>query len=330
MTELGVQYYPRAVLTCSPWILRMSNDHNPETGYVRSTYKNGHWSAPVPISPMPFNTHVDNSSQPQPPELYTGSSTSIVEPNAECVALNNCCANGWGITQHQPTWSQCEELEKTVLNTVRSQTPTIHSDSVMEQSLLESDEVMNYSFTSEQVEHFSVCPPTPLGMTCCCDSVAIDFGNCPISLAPGQEIPLCHLFVKSIMEPQELESPEGSFHLFQRHIQNHLESGGTITMDKPLSSWMTLMGVSYNLVISSGLLTGILPSLRSKEGQSPYLPRTGVSPPTSIHPIGGVSQQLKELAETLFGGALVEYWSTRLRCKSLSSVTRNLFGQDTS
>jgi len=132
------------------------------------------------------------------------------------------------------------------------------------------------------------------------------------------------------MEPQELENPEGSFHLFRRHTENHLANGGTITTENQSSCWMTLMEVSYNLVTSSGLLTDILPLLRSKEGQSPYLPRTGVSPRMSIHPIGGLSQQLVELAEMLFGGALVEYWSTRLKTKSLSSVTRNLFGEDTS
>lgn len=309
----------------------MSNDQretSPETGYVRSTYKNGQWTPPVPIFPANSFTPSVSSSQPQVPEPSTGSSMYILEQKEDYEVLSPSSADGWGITLHQPTWSQCEELEKSVLNTAPSPTLVLDSTSPMEQSLFQSEEEMNCVSSSEMVEPFSTWPPTPLGMTCCCDSPATDFGSCPIYCTPGSEIPLSHLFVKSIMEPRELESPEGSFQLFQRHISNHRESGGIITLDNPSSSWMILMGLSYNLVISSGLLTATLRGSKLKEVSSPYLPRTSVSPPMCIHPIGGLSPQLMEMAETLFGAALLEYTATRLKCQNLKSVARKLFEPD--
>lgn len=309
MYEHGVQYYPRALLTGSPWILRM-DPRNLGAGYARYTLKKSRFQPHPPPTPIPFPTLSDSSNDALLLDDSIGNFSLSSVSNEDLMVSSQPSNNGWEITQHQPTWSQLEALSPNAEIIVPSSIPESDSPLNMGPHLWYSDEELIYSPSSEPAPDW--IPKTPLGMTCCCDTPYPESTNCLFLSTPGNETLLSHLFLKSITDRPELGSHGGSFNLFQRHILNHLASGGTITTSKRQSSWMILMDACYHLVISSELLTDTQRMSKSKVPQFPSLQLDSSLQRTSTPHTGGHSRSLEVMAETLFGVALLEYSSTQL------------------
>ena len=279
-------------------------------GYVRYTLKKSRFLPHPPPTPIPFPTLSDNSNDVLLQDDCTGSFSLSSLSNDDLMESSQPSDNGWGITLHQPTWSQLEELSPNAEIIVPSSIPESDSSSNMEPLLLFSEKDLISSPSSAPDPNWT--PKTPLGMTCCCDSLEPDSLNCLFLSTPVNETPLSHLFLKSITDRPELGSHGGSFNLFQRHILNLLGSGGTITTSKRLSSWMILMDACYHLVISSELLTDTQRMSKSKVPQFPSLQLDSSLQRMSTPHTGGHSRSLEVMAETLFGVALLEYSSTQL------------------
>lgn len=277
-------------------------------GYARYTLKKSRFQPHPPPTPIPFPTLSDNSNDVLLQDDCTGSFSLSSLSNDDLMESSQPSDNGWGITLHQPTWSQLEELSPNAEIIVPSSIPESDSPLNMGLPLLLSDEELISSPSFEPVPDW--IPKTPLGMTCCCDSLKPDSSNCRFLSTPDNETPLSHLFLKSITDRPELESRGGSFYLFQKHILNLLESGGTITTSKKLSSWMILMDACYHLVISNATLTDTQRMLRSKEPLYPSLLPDLLSRRTCSLLTGGVSRLLDQQAETLFGAASQEFFYT--------------------
>jgi len=216
--------------------------------------------------------------------------------------------NGWEITPHQPTLSDAEEPSTNALATSLNWTLASDLVSNTEPSLLCYD--LDETFLPTLEAETRLIPSTPLGMTCCCDSPNRDWQNCALLWYHEHEIPLSHLFVKSIMDPQDQASPKPSFNLFRQLILSYLESGGTITMDSPRSSWMTLMDLSFRLAILNDTSIDTLVTFRRKVEQSPSLPIPLSSRRTYTRLIGGLKKSLVKMAEELYGAAYLAWWST--------------------
>ena len=277
-------------------------------GYVRYTLKKSRFLPHPPPTPIPFPMLSDSSNDALLQDDSIGNFSLSSLSNEDLLASSQPLDNGWGITQHQPTWSQLEELSPNAEIIVPSSIPESDSSSNMEPLPLFSEEDLISSPSLAPDPNW--IPKTPLGMTCCCDSLKPDSLNCLFLSTPDNETPLSHLFLKSITDRPELASRAGSFYLFQAHILSLLVSGGTITTSKRLSSWMILMDACYHLVTSSALLTDTQRMLKSKEPLYPSLLPDLSSRRTCSLLTGGHSRLLEQQAETLFGAALQEYLYT--------------------
>lgn len=279
---------------------------NQEIGYARFMLKNSRW-VPRMDPLMESHMELDNSNGVQQPNDCIGNFISFFKENVDLAESKNVLPTSLEMEEIQFTLSEREEQAISVLHTVQRMTPMSDFDSNGEyvQLLPAQEEICFSTFGVE--DPYQALPLTPLMMKCCCDSPYPGSKNCVVSLIHEKEIPLSHLFLSSILVPPVVVKVEGSFMLFQMHIRNHLENGGTITTDKRTSSWMTLMDASYHLEISKGLLTDTLRTLKSKEAWYRYWPRTGSLQLTYFPHIGGVRWQLEEMAEMLYGAALLEY-----------------------
>lgn len=255
------------------------------------------------------STLLDNSKERLPQEHFTTNSSRTLDerwPSEESKQLLN---PGWQmLTDWQPTLSMSSDAEEPLNNawpTVPSKTPEWDSDSSMELSPSFQSLEENFLPFLEAEERSTLL--TPLGMTCCCDLPGHAWRNCGFLLHQEVETPLIHLFVKSIMDHQDQESPKPSFNRFRQLILNHLENGGIITPENPSSFLMTLMDLSFRLVISNDGLTDTLASLKLKVAHSPLLQLIGSSQRTSGRLIGGLKRSLDKMAETLYGVAFLQW-----------------------